>query len=109
MFQERMNFPQPVEDVIDTVVQELTNLGFFSDPNIPEGYTSNCEIHLRNYTGEVLMKSFLNGEELLFNESEFEEMLQKSIIASCLDSLLDQNLIDTIEDEHGENVFWLKK
>ena len=55
------------------------------------------------------MKSFLNGEELLFNESEFEEMLQKSIIASCLDSLLDQNLIDTIEDEHGENVFWLKK
>lgn len=108
MFQERKSFPEPVEETLDLLVKELSSLGFFTDPNIPEGYENSCEVHLRNYAGDELMKSFLNGEDLLIDENEFEPILHKAIIGSCLDSLLDDNLIDTIENENGENVFWVK-
>jgi hypothetical protein len=109
MFQERIIFPEPVENTLDLLVNHLKGLDFFNDPNIPEGYEGNCEVHLRNYAGEQLLLCFIEGEELLFDEKEFESILQKAIIGCCLDSLLDNNLIDTIQDENGENIFWSKK
>jgi hypothetical protein len=109
MFQERIIFPEPVEDTLDLLINELKGLDFFNDPNIPEGYGESCEVHLRNYAGEQLLQCFINGEELLFDEREFEVILQKAIIGCCLDSLLDNDLIDTIQNENGENVFWAKK
>jgi hypothetical protein len=109
MFQERIIFPKPVENTLDLLINELKGLDFFNDPNIPEGYEEECEVHLRNYAGEQLLLCFIEGEELLLDEREFESILQKAIIGCCLDSLLDDDLIDTIQNENGENVFWSKK
>jgi DNA-binding MarR family transcriptional regulator len=51
---------------------------------------------------------WLNGEELEdFPEEEFSSILNRSIIESCIKRLSDRNLLDCIEDEKGETLYFV--
>jgi hypothetical protein len=109
MVTEKMILPQDVELRTNEIIDAITETGFFDCPDIPKGYEDNARLHLYNSIGGKLLEQFLNGGEdvLLVSESEFEQILSYALIQTCLDSLLDEKLIDTIENEHGENVYWL--
>ena len=109
MVTEKMILPQDVELRTIEIIDAIGESGFFDCPDIPTGYEDNARTHLYNSIGGKLLEQFLNGEDdaLLISESEFEQLLSHALIQTCLDSLLDDKLIDTIENEHGENVYWL--
>jgi predicted transcriptional regulator len=51
---------------------------------------------------------WLNGEELEdFPEEEFSSILNRSIIESYIKRLSDRNLLDCIEDEKGETLYFV--
>jgi hypothetical protein len=107
MYKEKMVFPQSVEDYLTELINAIDGLDFFKSPEIPEGYENNAKVHFWNLSGEFVLNKFIDGNDLLLNDVELEDSLNRSIIGACLDSLLDQGMINTIENEEGENVFWI--
>lgn len=67
-----------------------------------------------NYFCEKLTEKFINGDlnfddEGLFTEEEMDRYLHEIVIGSMLGSLKDKGLIDYIEDENNEEMFFLTK
>lgn len=103
----KMYLPESVQEQVNKFIDVARSSGFFEDEiEIPVGYSGNAEIHLWNFVGEVYLSKFLSGDETLLTEEQALEVLSRSITQANLDSLLDQGLIDCIEDEHGEMVYW---
>ena len=76
--------------------------------NFPPKTKDNAKSHLWNYVGEILVTKFIEGsEENSVTEDEMEVILTKTIIQTNLDSLMGEKLIDGIENEHGEMVYWV--
>lgn len=106
---ERKICPDVVGDTINEFINTLDEIGYFTSPEIPEGYSENCKSHVWNVVSDIFIPQFLNGEDLFLAEGDLEMILHKGIVYSCLDSLVDDGSVDTIENEEGENVFWLTK
>lgn len=104
---EKMICPPSVETILIEFIDDIERAGFFSDPEIPEGYTEPCKLHLWNIAGKALTDKFIAGDMLLFNDTELMDILSRTIVYTCLDSLFDKGLVDSIENENGENMFWI--
>lgn len=53
------------------------------------------------------LKKFLGSGELLWNEDEFVKLVELATAHSQVNLLQDLGLIDSIEDENGNEVMWL--
>lgn len=105
---KKVHLPDSVRERVEEFVNVTKTIGFFDDPlDIPEGYKENGEIHLWNNAAEHYLSNFISGnEDKLLTEDQALEILNKTIINTNLDSLMDQGLIDGIENEDGEMVYW---
>lgn len=54
-----------------------------------------------------LIKRFLEGTELILSGDEIEEALDEAILATTYNSLVEKGLMDCVENEKGENVYFL--
>jgi hypothetical protein len=107
MVSEKIICPQEVEHILVEFIDDIEKAEFFDGPEIPEGYTDVCKTHLWNIAGKSLIDKFIAGDMLLFDDTELTDILNKTIIYTCIDSLMDEGLVDSIENEHGENMFWI--
>lgn len=105
----KTGFPETVQDALSKFTQAVTEEGFFDNPSdIPPKFKEHAKTLLWNLAGESLLSKFVNGEEnYLFTEDEVNKILVTTIIQTNLDSLMSENLIDGIENEDGEMVYWM--
>ena len=54
-----------------------------------------------------LLPYFLAGKELSLSANEIEDALDEAILASTYNSLVSKGLMDCVENEEGENVYFL--
>ncbi len=107
-------YPKPVIEVIDQVMDLLEHnpdgINFFTSEDISKGYEDYAKIIMYNLIGDYLLPKFLIGgeDELVFEtEEDFDELLKSCIVDVALKHLIDNKLVNYIEDEHGEEVFFL--
>lgn len=99
--------PPCVEEVCNKVVKSVNESDFIMTEFHPDTY-KEAEIFIFNNAAEILMQHWINGEELLFTEDEADTFLKKSVIDASLYHMAKLGILDSIEDENGELVFWIK-
>ena len=116
MEKEKKTFPEAVTKRVNKNFIALKNSGFFDDKNeFPDKESIELgKINLWNMLGESLLDKYLNNSEFsemrsLIPITEMEKILQHTIIQTNLDMLISDGLVDGIENEHGEMVYWLTK
>lgn len=56
---------------------------------------------------ESALRKFLSGNEMMWSEEEVYDALNTAEVRSQLNVLFDQGLLDSIEDENGQEIVWL--
>ena len=104
----KSKFPDSVQEQITKFVNALEEDQFFDDPiSFPPNSKEIAMIHLWNYVGEALLSKFITGSEDLITEDEMDKILMNTVVQTNLDSLMKDGLIDGIENEDGEMVYWM--
>lgn len=108
---EKQNFPDFITEKLTDFIDLLTTEGKFFEN--PEEFSDNesieiGKVNLWNLMGEAYIEKYLkNVDEITFTPEEVEKVLVHVVIQTNLDMLLKDKLIDGIENENGEMVYWL--
>lgn len=62
---------------------------------------------LRDELSKAFLEKFLSGETLLLTEEEFGKAYALASVVTTLQRLASKGLIQSVEDENGEPVYWL--
>lgn len=100
------NFPGPVTEVLTKAIEVLSEPGgFFEDYNVPADRGSDLFAEL---AGPAMLKAWLeNGEIEIPNDDDFHAYLTRIATESHLMDLKEAGLVDSIDDEDGQEHFWL--
>lgn len=97
--------PSVVEKA-DELIQILIEERFFSDYEIED--LSFAKTYLRDKLTEKFILGTLEPEEDdIFTEPEYEVMLREIVAGSILNELKIKGFVDSYEDEHTEEMFFL--
>ena len=108
---QKRSFSAEISEQLDSFVNNMTQEGsFFGDtdsfPN--EKLIERGKIYLWNYIGEAMLNKHLGiDSEETFSEDDMEQILINVVLQTNLDSLMNDNLIDSIENENGEMVYFM--
>jgi len=91
-------YPQSVEDRLSTIVEIMNNI---------EYHYPLYEECIRETFGPVLFEQWLKGSELELEIDQFEQLIKYAIASSIVKEMKDEGLVDTIENENGEDVIFL--
>lgn len=107
---EKKIFPQPVVDKINDFIETIDESDFFKDHEISGEYAEEGKILIHNHVGDYFLSKFLLNENLMFTSyNEIEDLLKIVIVECCMMSLMDKNVVEGVENENGEMLYWLKK
>lgn len=103
-YRDGFSYPYSVSEFSGNLVDGLKEIGFFEEePDV------NPSILFKNFCEEFMPK-WIEGrepEEYLENEEVFQNVIVRSITESVLTDLKARGMVDSIEDENGEEVFFL--
>ncbi len=98
------SYPQEVENYLQSIYETLVDTDFYLDEDIIEfSYEAT-----RKVAGPLILEQWLSGD-INFETTEndwFEKMLKLIIIHGRLMSLEKKGLVGSIDDEHGEELFF---
>ena len=93
-------YPQAVEQALDLIVDSLEETGFFEQ--------EHCKVqYVREEFGKVLVQQWLGDGEFGITMEQAEHLLNRALICESIENLTKRGLIDTIENENGEEVVYL--
>jgi hypothetical protein len=95
-------YPQSVNEFVARVVDSIEESGFLKDENVDR------ESAIEAF-GEIIFDKWKRGDELIMTEEEAIKGMQMSVVISGMKELMRKNLVDTIEDENGEPIYFLTK
>jgi len=93
-------YPQSVNEFVAQVVQSLDESGFLTENDVDK------ESAIKAF-GEVVFERWKRGDDLVMSEEDAIKGMQLSIVEFIMKQLMNKNMIDSIEDENGEQVFFL--
>jgi hypothetical protein len=95
-------YPQPVLDNVNSILETCEESELFSDSEVEV----NKSI-LENLLLESALDKFLHNDGVfVWYEDEMEVIISEAIIYTAINNLRENGLVDSIEDENGEEVFW---
>jgi len=95
-------YPPEVEKYLASIFESLVEQDFYADEDIIEfAYEAT-----RKVAGPMLLEQWLAGEMNFEEDGWFEKMLKLIIVHGRMMSLEKKGLIGSIDDEHGEEVFF---
>lgn len=107
----QVSYPDFVQDKLNKFIDLIINEGkFFDDKNeFPDDESVEIgKVRLWNLLGEdMLQKHFKDPESYSMTPEDLEKLLTQVIVETNLELLMKDNLIDGIENENGEMVYWL--
>ena len=95
-------YPQSVNEFVARVVDSLEKSGFLKKEDIDRESATEA-------FGEIIFNKWKRGDELIMTEEEAIKGMQMSKFISGMKELMRKNLVDTIEDENGEPIYFLTK
>lgn len=98
------NYPEPVEKFSQSLFDTLCKTEFFSENDI------TSEVVFQKAKGHIqkaVFESWLEDGETKMTEEILETLLRKIMAENLLHSLHEKGMIDYVEDENGEEVFFL--
>ncbi len=94
-------YPNSVSELTEKLLEGLEEEGFFEK----EGADYN--ITFKRFA-DTVFRNWLSGEDLEnISEKEFSQILNLSIIQSDLESLRGRGVLETIENDEGEPMYFL--
>jgi predicted transcriptional regulator len=94
-------YPDSVSKLTEKLLEGLEEEGFF------EREGADYNITFKRFADSVF-KNWLSGEDLdSISEEEFSKILNLSIIQSDLEGLKNRGVLETIENEEGEPMYFL--
>lgn len=104
----KIDVPTEIEEVANQTVQSAMESDFFENDIHPDVCEEAKNI-MFNLAASILLKRWMNGETLQYTEDEAMDFLHRTIVDSSLYHLFKLGVLDSIEDENGEEVFWVKE
>jgi hypothetical protein len=95
-------YPQPVREFVEKVIQSLDKSGFLIENDV------DYESATKAFSG-IVFERWKRGDELVMTEEEAMEGMKLSIFEATMKSLIKKNMVDTIENQNGEPVYFLTK
>lgn len=104
-FKSKVPFPFEIMEVSSETVCILEEQNYFDEQfdNPDQARTLFYES-----IAHSLVKKFIDGDELIWGQQEFEIMLAKLCVEQALNELESNNVIDIFENEDGEKIVVLK-
>jgi hypothetical protein len=93
-------YPQSVNEFVAQVVQSLDESGFLTENDVDKESATKA-------FGEVVFKRWKRGDDLVMSEEDAIKGMQLSIFESSMKRLVSKKMVDSIEDENGEEIFFL--
>jgi len=104
------NYPKIVVDKTNEFVDVLNNINFFEENEV------QVDFSIIDLICKKLVKKFIDGQlsddEYVydyFSEEEISGLLHEIIVLGTLNSLREKGIIDCIENENNEEMFFLTK
>jgi hypothetical protein len=95
------NYPPSVSEITEKLLESLTEEKFFEEEQ------ADYDITFKRFADSALSK-WVKGDDMEdFSEEEFSSILRYSIVESDLVRLNKKGLLDSMEDENGETVYFL--
>lgn len=100
------NYPAPVAETLENAAQVLSEPGgFFDEYNIP--HQRGAELFAELVGPDMLTSWLDSGEVDIPDDDTFHKYLVRIITESYLMDMKEAGLVDSIDDENGEEHFWL--
>lgn len=104
-FKSKVPFPFEIMEVSSQAVSILEEECFFDEQfDKPDEAKTLFYEHFAN----SLIKKFIDGHDLIWEQIEFETMISKVSIEQAVNELESQNLVDIFTNEDGEKIIVLK-
>lgn len=97
MMTNEREYPQPVKDFAAEMVRCLE--GEFNRELNEEIFRDCCL--------EKGLEKFINGDDIEFTIEEVERIVSDAVMETALVGLMEKGLVNNIEDETGETVYFL--
>ncbi len=95
------NYPPSVSEITEKLMEGLTEEKFFDEEQ------ADYDITFKRFADFALSK-WVSGKDLEdFTEDEFSSILKYSIVESDLIRLNKKGILDSMENENGETVYFL--
>lgn len=95
------NYPPSVSEITEKLLESLTEEKFFEEEQ------ADYDITFKRFADSALSKWVKGNDIEDFSEEEFSSILRYSIVESDLVRLNKKGLLDSMEDENGETVYFL--
>lgn len=94
-------YPSSVSDVTERLLEGLEEAEFFQKEE------ADYDVTFKRFA-DFFFTRWVNGEDMEdFPEEEFSDILNRSIIESDIKRLSERELLDSIEDESGETLYFV--
>lgn len=94
------NYPNPVLQKTNQMINSLSELLEESDALVGKE-------ELEESFSKRLLKRFLTGTDLELSDAEIEESVEEASMTTAYNGLVRKGMMDCIEDENGEAVYFL--
>ena len=102
-------YPKQVEEALFNIEIALEQEGLSINNDLDPHCTSEA---IRTKLGPVILKEFIETGDTVINfetEEDAIKMVNGIIVESALLSLKKKGIVDSIENENGEEIYWLTK
>ncbi len=95
---ENVIWPTKVETYADDIIEVIKDIIDYKEVSAE---------NLKKYLCELALQKFLDSDELILTEAEFEEVYTKALTQTSLDKLIAEGMITFVEDNDGEMLYLL--
>jgi hypothetical protein len=105
-FKMKNTYPVTVQEWLDNLYDYLKTEGFFEGEELEDSNEENVMSSFYDIVGKAALQSWLESGDIRIEE-ELTKLLYQVIIKVHMEELRKSGMVDSIEDENGEEVVWL--
>jgi hypothetical protein len=101
---ESNHYPEEVKSWALTLTGFLSEEGFFEEYGVSPVHGIPV---MERRLCEAILPNWLNDGDMTISEKDLEDVMRASVTEALLSGMKEKGLIDSIEDEAGEEVYFL--
>jgi hypothetical protein len=106
-FKMKNTYPVTVQEWLDNLYGYLKTKDFFEGEELEDSDEENVMSSFYDIVGKAALQSWLENGDIRIEEEELTKLLYQVVIKVHVEELRKSGMVDSIEDENGEEVVWL--
>jgi hypothetical protein len=102
-------YPNSIQTWLDETYSLLNEIKFFEDNELSSNNESTIKCVFDEVFGKKALDSWLSNGDIKIEDDEITNLLFEVIIKSHMEEMKEDGIVNYIEDENNEEVFWLTK